>query len=60
MLFRSEKEDMRTLVARALAAGMMQEFQSEATVAHKNAQVLLVKPMTEFFVELTDYFPGLH
>lgn len=56
----TDKEDMRTLVARALAAGMMQEFQSEATVAHKNAQVLTVKPMTEFFVELTDYFPGQH
>lgn len=56
----TDKQDMRTLVARALAAGMMQEFQSEATVAHNNAQVLTVKPMTEFFVELTDYFPGQH
>lgn len=54
----ADKEDMRTLVARALAAGMMQEFQSEASVAHNNAQVLTVKPMTEFFVELTDFFPG--
>lgn len=54
----ANKDDMRTLVARALAAGMMQEFQSEASVAHNNAQVLTVKPMTEFFVELTDYFPG--
>lgn len=56
----ADKQDMRTLVARALAAGMMQEFQSESTVAHNNAQVLTVKPMTEFFVELTDYFPGQH
>ena len=56
----TDKQDMRTLVARALAAGMMQEFQSEASVAHNNAQVLTVKPMTEFFVELTDYFPGQH
>jgi hypothetical protein len=54
----ADKEDMRTLLARALAAGMMQEFQSEASVAHNNAQVMTVKPMTEFFVELTDYFPG--
>lgn len=54
----SENQDLKTLVARALAAGMMQEFQSEASVAHNKAQVLTVKPMTEFFVELTDYFPG--
>lgn len=54
----SDNQDLKTLVARALAAGMMQEFQSEASVAHNNAQVLTVKPMTEFFVELTDYFPG--
>lgn len=56
----TDKQDMRSLVARALAAGMMQEFQNEASVAHNNAQVLTVKPMTEFFVELTDYFPGQH
>lgn len=56
----ADKQDLKTLVARALAAGMMQEFQSEASVAHNNAQVLTVKPMTEFFVELTDYFPGQH
>jgi len=54
----TDKQDFRTLVARAVAAGMMQEFQSEASGAHNNAQVLTLKPMTEFFVELTDYFPG--
>lgn len=54
----TDKQDLRTLVARAVAAGMMQEFQSEASVAHNNAQVLTLKPMTEFYVELTDYFPG--
>ncbi len=51
-------QDFRTLVAHAVAAGVMQEFQSEASVAHNNAQVLMLPPMTEFFVELTDYFPG--
>ncbi len=50
--------DFKTLVARAVAAGLMQELQSDASVAHNRAQVLTLKPMTEFFVELTDYFPG--
>lgn len=54
----ADKQDLKTLIARALAAGMMQEFQSEASVAHNNAQILTLKPMTEFFVELSDYFPG--
>lgn len=54
----SDKGDFKTLVARAVAAGLMQEFQNEATTAHNKAQVLTLKPMTEFFVELTDYFPG--
>lgn len=53
----AEKQDMKSLVARALAAGLMQEFQDEASTAHTNAQVLTLKPMTEFYVELTDYFP---
>ncbi|MGE0632373.1 MAG: hypothetical protein AB7O96_08200 [Pseudobdellovibrionaceae bacterium] len=54
----NDNQDFKTLVARAVAAGLMQEFQSEASVAHNNAQVFTLKPMTEFFVELTDYFPG--
>ena len=54
----ADKEDFKTLVARAVAAGMMQEFQSDAAVAHNNAQVYTLRPMTEFYVELTDFFPG--
>lgn len=54
----ADKEDFKTLVARAVAAGMMQEFQSDAAVAHNNAQVFTLRPMTEFYVELTDFFPG--
>ncbi len=50
--------DFKTLVARAVAAGLMQELQSDASVAHNRAQVLTLNPMTEFFVELTDFFPG--
>jgi hypothetical protein len=54
----ADNGDFKTLVARAVAAGLMQEFQSDASTAHNRAQVLTLKPMTEFFVELTDYFPG--
>ncbi len=54
----ADSKDFKTLVARAVAAGLMQEFQSEASTAHNQAQVLTLRPMTEFFVELTDYFPG--
>lgn len=54
----TDKQDFRTLVARAVAAGMLQEFESEAGVAHAKAQVLTLKPLTEFYAELTDYFPG--
>lgn len=54
----ADQGDFKTLVARAVAAGLMQELQSDASVAHNRAQVLTLKPMTEFFVELTDFFPG--
>lgn len=54
----ADNGDFKTLVARAVAAGLMQEFQSEASTAHNQAQVLTLKPMTEFFLELTDFFPG--
>jgi hypothetical protein len=54
----ADNGDFKTLVARTLAAGLMQEFQSEASTAHNQAQVLTLQPMSEFFVELTDFFPG--
>lgn len=54
----ADSGDFKTLVARAVAAGLMQELQSDASVAHNRAQVLTLNPMTEFFVELTDFFPG--
>lgn len=54
----ADGDDFKTLVARAVAAGLMQELQSDASVAHNRAQVLTLNPMTEFFVELTDFFPG--
>jgi hypothetical protein len=51
-------QDFKSVIARALASGLAQEFQSEAAQAHQQAQVLTLPPATEFFVELTDYFPG--
>lgn len=54
----SDKSDFKTFVTRAVAAGLMQEIQNEAGTAQNKAQVLTLKPMTEFSVELTDYFPG--
>lgn len=51
----ADNQDFKTMVVRAVAAGLMQEFQSEASTAYNNAQVLTLKPMTEFFVELTDW-----
>jgi hypothetical protein len=54
----ADSQDFKMLVARAVAAGVMQEFQSGAATAHNKAQVLALKPMTEFLVELTDFFPG--
>lgn len=51
-------QDFKSLIARAVAAGLMQEFQSESSVAYNQAQVLTVRPLTEFLVELTDYFSG--
>jgi hypothetical protein len=52
------KDDFKTLVVRAVAGGLMQEFQSDSSVAHNNAQVYTLKPLTEFYVELTDFFPS--
>ncbi|MGE4131966.1 MAG: hypothetical protein AB7F86_10030 [Bdellovibrionales bacterium] len=51
-------QDLKQIIARALASGLMQELGSEAQIASNQAQVLTLKPMTEFVVELIDYFPG--
>jgi hypothetical protein len=55
---KSESTDLKQLIARALTSGLLQEFGSESQVAHNRSKVLTLKPLTEFFVELTDYFPG--
>lgn len=46
------------LIIKALAAGFMQEFGSASQVEKNRAQVLTLQPSSEFFAELTDFFPG--
>ena len=50
--------DLREIFVRALASGFMQEFGGAAQVEQNRAQVLILKPSTQFFVELTEFFPG--
>lgn len=50
--------DLQSLLIKALTAGLFQEMGSAAGVAKNRAQVLKLPPQTEFFAELTDFFPG--
>ncbi|RYZ77891.1 MAG: hypothetical protein EOP05_00230 [Proteobacteria bacterium] len=50
--------DFKTLVARAVANGLMQEFTEEMSSKSAKAQVMMLAPGVEFFVELTDSFPS--
>ncbi len=46
------------MIARALASGLLQEFGSDNRSEQNHSQLLTLKPMTEFYVELTSYFPA--
>lgn len=50
--------DFKDILFRALTAGLVQEFGSSSQVEKNRAQVLTLAPSTEFFAELTDFFPG--
>ena len=50
--------DFRDILLRALSAGFLKEFGSETQLEKNRSQVLTLDPSTEFFAELTDYFPG--
>lgn len=50
--------DFKEILFRALTSGLIQEFGSSAQVEKNRSQVLSLSPMTEFFAELTDFFPG--
>lgn len=55
---KTESTDLKHMIAKALTAGLIQEFGSDAQVARNRAQVLTLQPPNEFYVELTEYFPG--
>lgn len=49
--------DFKDVLIRALTAGLISEFGSKAKVEQNRAKVLTLTPATEFFAELTDFFP---
>lgn len=50
--------NFKDVLFKALTAGLIQEFGAATQVEKNRAQVLTLRPPTEFFVELTDFFPG--
>ena len=52
--------DLKSIVIKALSAGLIQEFGAGALVERNRSQVLTLSAGTEFFAELTDYFPSEH
>ena len=50
--------DFKDILLKALTSGLFQEFNTASTVEQNRAQVLSLQPGTDFFAELTDYFPG--
>jgi len=50
--------DLKDILFRALTAGLVQELGSGSQVEKNRAQVLTLAPATEFFAELTDFFPS--
>jgi translation initiation factor 1 (eIF-1/SUI1) len=50
--------DLKSIVIKALSAGLLQEFGAGAQVVKNRSQVLMLKAGTDFFAELTDYFPS--
>jgi hypothetical protein len=49
--------DLRSIVVKALTAGLAQEFGSGSQIEGNRATVLALRPGLEFLAELTDYFP---
>ena len=55
---KSASPDLKDILLRALTSGLFQEFGSSSQVERNRSQVLTLQPGTDFFAELTDYFPG--
>jgi len=53
-----EKTDSKSIFLRALSSGFMDEGNSDLQVERNRLQVLTLDSSAEFYVELTDYFPG--
>lgn len=51
-------QDLRSALIQILLGGATQELNSLAQVEVNRSQVLTLSPSTEFYIELTDYFPG--
>ena len=55
---RNTSTELKDILLRALTSGLFQEMGNENKVEQARAQVLSLTPGTEFFAELTDFFPG--
>ena len=55
-----ESMNLQSIVIKALSAGLLQEFGAGSQVERNRSQVLTLRAGTEFFAELTDYFPSEH
>lgn len=53
-----EKTDSKGILLRALSSGFMEEGSNDLQAQRNRLQVLTVQSNAEFYVELTDYFPG--
>ena len=51
-----ESSDLKSILAKALASGLLQEFGNSATVERNRSQVLTLSAGEVFYVELTDDF----
>lgn len=51
-----ESSDLKSILAKALASGLLQEFGTSANVERNRSQVLTLSSGEEFYVELTDDF----
>jgi hypothetical protein len=49
---------LQDMLVKALTSGLLQELGTSTQVERNRAQVLTLNPQTEFFAELTDFFPG--
>lgn len=49
---------LQDMLVKALTSGLLQELGTSSQVERNRAQVLTLPPQTEFFAELTDFFPG--